>query len=250
MKKTFLIFLCLLILPLSVFAAYGDDPDLQGTIVITLKDAKGENVKGDWYLHQGSSQEGLVVRNGIGSDKFLKNPGNYFLEIRNTKTHGAYTLEENPAQSLNTKETITYHITYYIDEEAKLAAEEIARLRELGPAEPEPEPEEAEPKTEPEPQPEPQPETKKEPKAEPAPKPDNKPIVYAPDFSTPPDLEVLPFDKAPTNSTNLAQKNSQAEVAGINESLKVMPTLAQTGSSGLILLLPSVLGGLAFRRKR
>jgi hypothetical protein len=232
MRKLFtqliILFVLLTAVPLTIFAADYENPDL-GTIVINIKNQNGESIVGNWYLHQGGIN-GPVPRNGSSGETFKLEDGIYYLEVRFTDYYKAYYLSGDNPKTLLPGDIATFSVTYYPtqeDMEASLSAEV-----------PEPEPE-AEPVIEPEPEPE----------AEPVIEPEVTVIpVYAPDFSTPPVSDVPDFSTAPaTSGTGQiagASEDYDWDIAGIQ--------LAQTGPGLLFLLVPSVIGGLcvATRRKK
>ena len=94
----------------------------QGTIVINVYDENGDEFAGNWYLHQGINERGMVVRNGSNGETFLFSDGTYYLRAHG-KTDAPYPLihSDNP-QALEIGETITYNVQYFATEEALLAA--------------------------------------------------------------------------------------------------------------------------------
>ena len=212
---------------LSVRALAASDEEVNlGTININLYDQNYDDFRGDWYLHQGTTIMGRVVRNGTSDETFDIENSVYFLEIRKIwETHPFYLVHSDNPQTLEAGGNITFNVQYFETEEQMLARIDSG---DQPPApEPEPEPEEPAPEPEPEePAPEPEPEPDPEdsrtymgpegthPPAAPAPAPAPAPVYAAPDFSTP-------------------------------------PVLAQTGAPVLMFLAGSVLlGGLITRRKK
>jgi hypothetical protein len=226
-----ILFLLMTIVPFTGFAADDEDPDL-GTIVINIMDQNGEDAVGSWYLHQGGIN-GTVPRNGSSSETFKVEEGAYYLEIRWTDYYKAYYLSGDNPKTLLPGGTTTFNVTYYPTQEDKEAAL----------AEPvvEPEPDVSEPVVEPEPdvsEPVVEPESEAEPEVTVIP-------VYAPDFSTPPNVnsDVPDFSTPPAVSGQAANPYQEEwDIAGIQ--------LAQTGPELFLLLIPSAFGGLYFATRK
>lgn len=100
--------------PLRTLAA---DPTDQGKITIEVSDPNGKALIGDWYLHQGSTDLGFVVRNGSKGEVFNASAGTYFLEVRNLKAYPfRKVLTANP-QTLEIGGTLRFGVRYFVTEE-------------------------------------------------------------------------------------------------------------------------------------
>lgn len=240
----------------------------EGTVIISIQDENGEAFSGDWYLHQGTTINGFVVRNGSAGEVFQADFGSYFLEVRNLLGDHPYHLlySDNP-QFLSENETITFNVQYFETEEEMLVASG-------NPPEPIPEPEdegevgydiydehgcnstqgyvwcakseacvkywspaclvdESEEEEE---------EIDETPESTTPTILATSPAVHVPTFETPPRAVVPTFETPPTLPASEVWDVEAAAAAGFQ--------LAQTGSSVAFVLIPSILLGLTiFRRK-
>lgn len=102
-------------------AAMAESP--QGTVTVSIQDAAGQAFSGDWYLHQGTTINGFLVRNGSAGETFDVNVGNYFLEVRGLAgDHPYYTIYSDNPQTVEENQSITYNVQYFETEEQMLIA--------------------------------------------------------------------------------------------------------------------------------
>lgn len=209
---------------LSVRAlATSDEEASLGTININLYDQNYEDFIGNWYLHQGTTIKGRLIRNSISDETFDIENGVYFLEVRKIwKTHPFYLVHSDNPQTLEAEGEITYNVQYFETEEQMLARMNDGDL----PPEPEPNPApEPEPVVEPEPEPEPEPVVVVDPA-------DSR-TYMGPEGTRP------PATPAP------------APVVYVVEEFSTPPALAQTGAPALMLLIGSaIFGGLIAKRRK
>jgi hypothetical protein len=136
-KKLILIALLLLILPAGTHAA---DQSNSGKIIINVRDENNNPYVGNWFLYNGSTNKGMMVRNGSGGETFNFDPGIYFIEAQPKETIRPYRLirSDNP-QALATGETITFDIQYFQTEDQKNSPQvpvAPATTAEIAPQEP------------------------------------------------------------------------------------------------------------------
>lgn len=113
-----IILISALFLPSTLFA---ESP--KGTVIINVLDEDGQPFSGEWYLHTGTSVNGLVKRNGSVGETFQADAGSYFLEVRGLPGDHPYTwlFSDNP-QTLDEDASITFTTQYFETEEAMLTA--------------------------------------------------------------------------------------------------------------------------------
>jgi len=126
--KRFLNFLAILLLAVNLFPvgsyAYDrdEDPNL-GTITIDVIDQDGNEIGGAWFLHQGSGDQGLIVRNGTKGETFKKNNGFYFIRAHNIKNYEARVIKGENPQNLFAGETVHFTVQYFETAEDLVKAE-------------------------------------------------------------------------------------------------------------------------------
>jgi len=121
-KMSTALFIALLTAMLIPFGSLSADQP-KGTVVITVQDENGEAFSGDWYLHSGTTINGFVLRNGSAGEVFQKESGSYFLEVRNLfGSHPYHLLYSDNPQFLLEDETITFNVQYFKTEEQMLIA--------------------------------------------------------------------------------------------------------------------------------
>ncbi|MBU0577834.1 hypothetical protein KJ742_05195 [Patescibacteria group bacterium] len=253
-KKASIAFLSLFILSFIPFVTFAEEDPSLGTITINTRNQEGEAITGNWYLHQGGTINGSVIRNGLSGETFQVDPGSYYLEAR--KATGIYDFydvyqitTENP-QSVVAGGITTFNITYYETEEDMLnPIEEPAEEPAEEPVEEEVEEEVEEPATE-EPATEEPAESEsiidqiidyytgdEETEAESVEDTESaeSEAPYVPTFETPPETE---------SGQAVAESESEEDL------LATVSVLAATGPGALLLLIPSAIGGLLFASRR
>ena len=114
-KNVILIILLLLAFPTSAFMA---EVSNQGTITINVYDENNKPYMGNWYLHQGTNEKGLVLRNGSSGETFSFKEGTYFLRVyKKDSTHPYNVIYSNNPQTLTADETITFNVQYFKTQE-------------------------------------------------------------------------------------------------------------------------------------
>ena len=113
--------LALLLVTLLPFQSFAQEEDM-GTIVINILDGEGEAMTGNWFLHRGISRLNTTVRNGANSETFLFSWGTYFLETQPVHQHPFHMVESENPQLLMPGETITYNVFYFKTEEEMVMA--------------------------------------------------------------------------------------------------------------------------------
>lgn len=118
-----IITLSIALLPLAALAEY---IETQGTLKISIVDENGQPFSGNWNLHNGTSTNSAVIRNGTSSESFKADPGLYYLEVINVLPDYKYFLLdfENP-QEVVLNETTDLNVQYFDTEEAYLAATSV-----------------------------------------------------------------------------------------------------------------------------
>jgi len=94
-----------------------------GTVTISVQDEHGDAFSGDWYLHRGTTINGYLVRNGSSGEMFQVESGYYFLEVRNIPGDGPYYLvhSDNP-QMVEAGASETFNVEYFETAEAHAIA--------------------------------------------------------------------------------------------------------------------------------
>jgi len=123
LKKTSGFFWVLLLvatlIPMQSLAA---EPTDMGKITVDVRDENGVKMIGDWYLHQGTTDQGLVLRNGTKGEEFNFTAGVYFIEVRNLKLYPFYKVFSGNPQTLKIGGAITYTVQYFKTEAQKAKA--------------------------------------------------------------------------------------------------------------------------------
>jgi hypothetical protein len=116
-KKIILIAILFLILPNASKAA--DEINL-GKIIVNIHDENNNAYVGNWFLHNGITANGTVVRNGSSGETFNLEAGTYFIEAQKSDNIRPYRLirSDNP-QTVTAGETITFDIQYFQTEDQK-----------------------------------------------------------------------------------------------------------------------------------
>jgi len=111
LKYMILIIFLLFAFPASAFTA---EVNNQGTIIINVYDENNKPYIGNWYLYQGTTNSGQLVRNGSSGEKFSFPAGVYFLEVLKKEIRYPYHMirSDNP-QTLIAGQTITYYAQYF-----------------------------------------------------------------------------------------------------------------------------------------
>lgn len=244
MKKQFLALMVLVsLLPATaLFAAESADT---ATVKINVVDGKGDPIPGVWFLHQFSTQ-GPVVRNGLRGETFsVPAPMTYSLEVNRVlgiERYEAYQILSANPQVANAGDVLTFNVQYFrtaVEMEANAnrvveatvvdvpAAESQAFSVPTSPVAENQAPA-AEVSSETSPAVEDEPISADEPKV-PA-KPEL--TVYNSELSVPP------------------QQEEGSAVLGVSTINTGDYTLAQTGPSALLLLIPSLLSGILSVKRR
>lgn len=243
----------LAILISGAYAAAPVVPDT-GNVEIRVIDEKNQKFSGNWYLHQGVNEKGMVLRNGSSGEKFSMPVGNYYLEAqRKDALHPYYFLMSKNPQTLPGGESILFEIQYFPTEEARDAAEKnYTEGQSVSAPTPNPAPAPAPaPIPAPAPAPAPTPTVKKAPITEKAP-------VSAPTESKTTETAKKAVKKDTTSRTYLGPRvilrpqvteNQPAETAA-DETKKPLE-LAATGAPGVLLLMTisGLIGGVVTRKK-
>ena len=247
-KKLLVLLLVLLMLPLFAFA-YEEDPT-KGTVNVKIINQQGEPISGSWYLHRGGLN-GQTVRNGLSGETFQVDPGSYYLELRKVfspERYDVYVHVSEDTQWVDAEEVITFTGKYYETQEDydnELLGIEIREEDE-------------------EPAPEPPVVEEEEVVEEEAVEEDEEDSVvgaiidyvvetsddtndivevYVPTFETAPQDDVPTFETAP--------QDSDLGVGGVGGgTLEEVTQLAVTGPGTLLLLIPSMFGGLLFATRK
>ena len=242
-----------------------------GTVNVSVQNEDGETISGDWYLHTGTSVSGFLLRNGSAGETFDVDAGTYFLEVRALPGDYPYYLihSDNP-QSVDEGGEITFNVEYFETEEAMLIASgnppepQIVGQDDTQPQEPDVYDEHGCNSTQqyvwcersescvqywtPSCRVEEEEEEVAEEEEETPTVAVIDPLSYreVPDFNTPP--VVSGSQEVPTFETPPATFNPEVPE---EESFVLPVSLAQTGPSAVLALIPSMLIGLAVvRRKR
>ncbi len=120
--RTISIFLFVALLTLG-FIPLGTFAESTSTVIISVQDQDNLALSGDWYLHQGTTINGFLVRNGSAGETFQVDSGSYFLEVRNLiSSHPYYLLHSDNPQFVEEDATITFNVQYFETEEQMLIA--------------------------------------------------------------------------------------------------------------------------------
>ncbi|MBN2306518.1 hypothetical protein JXD20_00875 [Candidatus Peregrinibacteria bacterium] len=107
-----------------IYVPFGTLAAETGAIAISVQDENGDSFIGNWYLHRGTTIHGFLVRNGSGSESFQVDTGSYFLEVRAVPVnHPYYLIHSDNPQYLDSGDTVTFNVQYFETEEEKLIAE-------------------------------------------------------------------------------------------------------------------------------
>lgn len=119
-----LILLTALLLSFPYSALMADAASTQGKVIINVLDENNKPYSGNWYLHQGITDNGLLVRNGSSGETFTVQEGIYFLTVYKKDYFRPYHViySTNP-QTLTANETITFNVQYFKTEEEMANAE-------------------------------------------------------------------------------------------------------------------------------
>ncbi|MFH0837679.1 MAG: hypothetical protein V1880_00215 [Patescibacteria group bacterium] len=96
-----------LLAPVSAFANI-----TTGYIAIEVVDQDGHDIAGNWYLYQGTGDEGLVVRNGTWGETFTMPYGTYYLKGEVRAGYSSFAVVSENAQTILPHYTITYRLAY------------------------------------------------------------------------------------------------------------------------------------------
>lgn len=110
--KTFISLIALLFAfsPFSVFAQSSQHSS--GFIEIKVVDQNGNDIGGNWYLHEGQGPDGLIVRNGTFSENFSVPYGYFYFRGERKVGYSSFEVtSENPQQSIP-KGLITFTLVY------------------------------------------------------------------------------------------------------------------------------------------
>ncbi len=236
-KKLLFALLIATLLPLTSLAV--DIEKEKGTVTINVYDENNQKFSGNWFLHQGTSTKGRIVRNGTSGETFDIDDGNYYLEAqRKNSRYNYYIIYSNNPQTLEIDGEITYKIQYFKTQE------DFETAKANGDTTPTPTPTPEPPTPTPAPTPTPEPPT---PTPTPIPTPTNPTAdrdYLGPDPSSSnyvPLFNISPVDNATEQTTESENELSQ------NLPLQ----LAETGNPALLLLVISGLaGGLAVRKRK
>lgn len=106
------IFAILFLIPSPVFAQPHHTP---GDIAIAVVDQDENPIQGIWFLHEGSGEEGMIIRNGTFGEVFKMNYGTYFLRGQNMRGYESFeVIDENP-QDIIPHGIITFTLKYYVE---------------------------------------------------------------------------------------------------------------------------------------
>lgn len=120
--RTISIFLFVALLTLG-FVPLGTFAESTSTVIISVQDQDNLALSGDWYLHQGTTINGFLVRNGSAGETFQVDSGSYFLEVRNLMgSYPYYLLHSDNPQFVEEDAMITYNVQYFETEEQMLIA--------------------------------------------------------------------------------------------------------------------------------
>lgn len=86
-----------------------------GTIVVTVVDQNDREISGLWFLHQGTTKSGAVIRNGSFGETFREANGNYFLTAEPKRGYERFEITSENPQTLIPKGTIAFTLVYYED---------------------------------------------------------------------------------------------------------------------------------------
>jgi len=118
--KAFLILVLLAtLIPMRSLAA---DPTDLGKITIEVTGENGTKLSGNWYLHQGINDKGMVLRNGSSGEVFNFSAGIYYLEVRNLKVYPYYKVFSANPQTLKVGGAIKFQVQYFKTEVQKANA--------------------------------------------------------------------------------------------------------------------------------
>lgn len=248
-------------LPLASGAA------MEGTITVSVQNEDEDGFSGDWYLHQGTTISGMLIRNGSSSETFDVDTGTYYLEVRGVPNDRPYYYlhSENP-QTVDEGETVIFNVQYFETEGEMLTASGNPPAAE--------EPEQTE---------EPvgydiydqhgcnstqgyvwcernescvlywSPACKVEEPAEEPVEEEEEPVEATAVLATSPSVHVPTFETAPgvpVPTFETPPPTFEPDVPEDDEVLVLPLSLAQTGPSAALALIPSMLVGLAFLRRR
>ncbi|MBN1258839.1 hypothetical protein JXA05_03725 [Candidatus Peregrinibacteria bacterium] len=127
---------CLLVVSLAAPIALAlEQPAGTGTVTVKVTDENGVDMNGKWYLHQGTGNQGLMLRNGTKGETFFMPAGYYFLDTwRLPKYEGRRILGANP-QLVDVGSAIEYVLQYFktqADMDAVITAEQaVAETAEI-----------------------------------------------------------------------------------------------------------------------
>lgn len=97
---------------LTPFAALAQDATASGTITISVTDQDGKSIAGNWFLYQGISDTGLLIRNGSIGESFSIAPGNYFLQTQSVAGYNSGTVTTANPQTLADGGHLRFRISY------------------------------------------------------------------------------------------------------------------------------------------
>lgn len=123
-KKILAMLAIAFLMPVNTFASGHD----RGTITINVYDEQFEEIRGQWFLHRGPNDDGLLMRNGTGSETFQIEDGIYYLKVLRIFNdnfevdHPFYLINSENSQFLEVNETIRFDVQYFKTEEAMLLA--------------------------------------------------------------------------------------------------------------------------------
>ncbi len=224
-------------LPLSALAQQSNE---NGTVKIIITDENRNPFSGNWFLHQGTSIKGHLVRNGSSGEEFSMPAGHYYLEAqRKSSRYPLVWLKSVNPQTLEAGKTLRWELQYFKTQEELDAAKNA----------PAPAPTSA--PTAPASKPEPNPAPKPTPTLLPA-KTTTSPAVKRTVSINPNSYKTVPdFNSSPTTSDTTTASH---EVVPQSEALvprEAGMQLAQTGNPALLLLVFSgLMGGLAVRKRK
>jgi len=83
-----------------------------GTITVSVSDQDGKSMTGSWFLYQGVSDAGLLIRNGSVGESFQIAPGNYFLKTQSVAGYNSGMVTTSNPQSLTDGGHVRFRISY------------------------------------------------------------------------------------------------------------------------------------------
>ena len=120
--RTISIFLFVALLTLG-FVPFGTFAASTSTVIISVQDQSNLALSGNWYLHQGTTLNGALIRNGSSGEIFEVDSGSYFLEVRNLLgSYPYYLLHSDNPLFVDEDATITFNVQYFETEEQMLIA--------------------------------------------------------------------------------------------------------------------------------